>query len=141
MTPYLQAWEAYHATAPDVPWDDFLTFFLHHGCLVNTPEVFICCRAVRVDLPDEAHNRFSPLQFTGEADCWNVWLAAGRLDFLLHLAGRNPLPWVSFNRRDEDRVRRVTLARFLRHEKAENAENRNSPATTATTAASKCHGQ
>lgn len=132
MSPYRRAWQAWHSLgAPAIGWDELLTFFLHHGCVVNTPQAFILCRALPVDLADEAHNALLPLQFTQPADCWNVWLAAGRLDFLLHLAGTDPLPWVSFSRRGEARIRRQPLRQLLRHARSENPQTA-APAAAAT---------
>lgn len=132
MTPYLRAWHAWHALGePAIPWNELLTFFLHHGCVVNTPAAFILCRALPVGLADEEHNRLSPLQFTHEADCWNVWLAAGRLDSLLLLGAKRPLQWVSFSRRGESRIRRVKLATLIRHAQPENSQTAGPAATAA----------
>ena len=132
MNPYRQAWEAWHADGePPVAWDDLLTFFLHHGVVVSTAEGFLLARRCRVEMEDETLNALFPLQFTGEADCWNVWLAAGRLPFLLHLASRHPLPWVAFCR-DGGRLRRYRTAAIQRHDQAQSAQ-------AATASSSACH--
>jgi hypothetical protein len=135
VSPYLQAWETWHADGPPpVAWDELLTFFLHHGVVISTAEGFLLARRCRVDQTDAELDALSPLQFRGAADCWNVWLAAGRLPFLLHLASRHPLPWVAFCR-DGGRLRRYRTAAILRHDQAESP----SPAT-ASPAACHVHG-
>lgn len=132
MTPYLQAWETWHADGdPPVAWDELLTFFFHHGAVVSTAEGFLLARRCRVGMADEELNALSPLQFTGEADCWNVWLAAGRLPFLLHLASRHPLPWLAWCR-DGGRLRRYRTHSLLRYDQATQ-----SPEAAATSAATR----
>jgi len=135
-TPYARAWAAWHADGPPpVAWDELLTFFFHHGAVVSTDEGFMLARPCQVEMPAAALNALSPLQFTGDADCWNIWLAAGRLPFLLHLARKHPLPWVCFCRRGQDRLRRYRTTDLLaRHDQAENART-----TAARTAASDQH--
>lgn len=134
MTPYRQAWEAWHAEGePPVAWDDLLTFFFHHGAVVSTAEGFLLARPCRADMADEEINALLPLQYAGDPDCWNVWLAAGRLPFLLHLASRHPLPWVCWCR-DGGRLRCYRTAAILRHDQAQS-----STAPAATAAARVCH--
>lgn len=131
MNFYRQAWDKWHADeVPPVAWDELVTFFLHHGAVVSTAEGFLLARPCQVSMSDEEINTLSPLQFTGEPDCWNVWLAAGRLPFLLHLASRHPLPWVCFCR-DGGRLRRYRRNHLLRYDKA--AETTEAAGTCAAT--------
>jgi Zn-finger nucleic acid-binding protein len=108
----------------DPEWHELIAHFLNTPghALVNVPGAFILARQVNHTWPDMAHDTLSPLQYPGEPDCWNVWLAAGNLDALLIVAQAHPLEWLSYNRRAEQRVRRVKLQTILRRHDAKNAQ-------------------
>lgn len=137
MNPIHQARALWHSMGePEIDWDELLEFFLAEGAVVSTPEVFLLARPTLVALPDIAQNAFSPLQFHGPPDCWNVWLAAGRLDLLLELAHAHPLPWVSFSRRGSDRLRRYRLSTLVaRHALAQTPQDGRPATAAAATAA------
>lgn len=139
--PYKTAWELWHEQPCSrvLPWDDLLTWFFHYGAAVITEDAFLLARPLPVDAPDDVHNQLLPpedaLQFPTAANCWNVWLAVGRLDFLAVLASRRPMPWVSFCRHNQARVRRYPLQLLLR--KYDHPEN--AATTAAATAACDQH--
>ena len=128
MTPYIRAHHTWHSNGtPAIAWNDLLTWFLHNGVLWSTPEGFLLARPALMKWPDAVHNTLSPLTMTDSPDCWNVWLAAGSLAPLLHLAKTSPLPWVSFCRRGGERLRRYPIRRL--HDLAQDSQD-SGPAAT-----------
>lgn len=133
MNAYQQAFETWESQGEEgIQWNDLLSYFLNDpdSALVSTPDSFVLARRIHHGATDEEQNRLSPLQYQGALDCWNVWLAAGRLDSLLLLLKTHPLPWISYCRRGKSTVRRVKLETLLRHE----------PQSTTSTAASTAPG-
>ena len=50
MSPYLQAFDAYHAAGePFIPWTDALDFHLQHGATFSSSRLFLMARPVRMD--------------------------------------------------------------------------------------------
>jgi hypothetical protein len=129
MTPYAQAWILYHSFGrPGVSWADVVGAHFHHGAVVSTDGAFVMARRVNAADADAIH--LSPLEYREDGDCWMIWIAAGRLESLLALLEAHPTEWVSYQRRDSERLRRVKTARFLRHVLAESP----APAAPATAA-------
>ena len=122
MSPYLQAFELYHAQGPPAyPWTLAMDVLLQYGAVISTERVFIAGRRLRVDDADEVHRVLSPLESPPGADCWNIWIAAGSLPSLADLAPWIGLPWVSYFRRGGGRLYRMPISRFLsRHALTEN---------------------
>ena len=121
MRPYDQAWEEYHRYGPPGwPLHEVLAAHLHHGAVVCTEDAYILAR--RVNHADGAAFHLSPLQWRAGGDCWMVWLAAGRLESLVALLDAYPSVWVSFQRRDSMRLRRILTADFRRHVLAQNPQ-------------------
>jgi len=107
-SPYLRAFHAWHSQgAPSIPWNDLLTWFLHHGALISTPDAFLLARRLPASAPASHHLLLpsSPLHSPADCDCWNIWLAAGNLRHLLTCATLDPLPYVSYCRRGSDQLR------------------------------------
>lgn len=111
MSPYLSAFDAYHAGGPPViPWTTALDWHLQAGVVVSTAHLFLMARRVIAAWPDADH--VSPRCAPAAGDCWHVWAAAGPLGEILAEARRHaPLPWVSFQRRT-GRVHRWRLERL-----------------------------
>jgi len=123
MSPYTTAWSTWHSQGrPVISWEELIAHFFCFGVVISTPDAFILARPMRADDSDTEHLRLSRLQSPPDADCWNVWLAAGRLTTLLALHDQRPLPWISFCRRGEDRIRRVEFARLARHALTEDSQ-------------------
>lgn len=102
MTPYERAVSAHEADPDNDPFADVLAAHLVGGVVVSTPDVFFLARPVDTrgeqDLFDYAWCQFA------DPDCWHCYLAAGDLRGL----GRYmpyPLPFISFVRRKELRIR------------------------------------
>lgn len=128
MNPYLQAHEEYHRYGvPGWSWDEILTEHLHHGAMVATDEAFILARKVRREWPQERLFDLSEVESSPQADCWMVWIAAGRLDSLLWLSRSCQLHWVAFTRRDSNRLRFYRLHQLLRHGFPENSKTDSTP--------------
>jgi len=124
-------------SGPDPPansFDDVLNWHLHTpgAVVISLPSAFLLARPVIAFAPDLAHLTLSPLESSAPADCWHVCSAAGDLSALLCLAEMHPLPWVSFCRHGQARVRRYRLNELLRHGQPESTKNpRASTAPTA----------
>lgn len=124
MTPYLQAWEAYHARGePWTPWTVALDWHLQHGIVIATPRAFLMARAVPSAADDSAHLTLRPPHGTDVLDCWHVWAAAGDLGALLDIAAAHPLPWISWSRRG-----RLPLTRVRHGQLTETAARHQAPA-------------
>ena len=124
MTPYLQAWEAYHALGtPWTPWTHALDFHLQHGLVIATDRAFLMARRVPSAADDHTHLTLSPPHATFGADCWHVWAAAGDLGALLAIAAAYPLPWISWSRRG-----RLPLTRVRHGQLTETARRFQAPA-------------
>jgi hypothetical protein len=114
MNAYEQAWDAYHRYGePGWPFHEVLAEHFRRGVVVCLPDAFVMARRVNVSDPDEFH--LSPLESRPAGDCWMVWLAAGRLASLAALMEVHLAEWVSFQRRDCQRLHRVSTAIILRH--------------------------
>jgi hypothetical protein len=99
MSPYLSAYEAYHAAGePYIPWTDALDFHLQHGLVISKPEVFLMARRVVMAWPDEVQVSFR-IADAAEADGWHVWSAAGPLRKLLGIAEEVGARAAAFQRR------------------------------------------
>jgi hypothetical protein len=112
--PYLLAHQAWHRHGPPtLAWNELLTLHLHHGILINTPEVFACIMPVpshwsdaqifdiqnstfNIQHPPSSssiqHSTFNiqhspphptPPPLPARRDLAMVWLAAGRWELLL----------------------------------------------------------
>lgn len=118
-SPYLSAFDLWKTQTP-FPWADLIDTAAQAGVLVCTPEMFL---AAMPDIREEAGQTLSPLQYPEEADCWHVWIAAGRPDAMRTLArlAPKPLPWVTWHRRD--RLVSLKWETVIRHAhvQAENA--------------------
>ena len=125
---------AWHST-PDPPntFAEILDFHLSTpgAVVISLPDSFLMARPVIAAQP-ETHLHFtSPLQSPPIADCWHVASAAGSVRALLMLAHRHPLPWVSYCRHGQDRIRLHQLHTLLRHGLPEISKTpRTSPATS-----------
>ena len=145
MSPYLLAHHAWHRYGPPtLPWNDLLTLHLHHGILINTPDVFACIMPVFSHWSDEQIFNLQPSTFNlqpspphptplaspSPPDLAMVWLAAGRWELLLTARSvlAPSLQGVAFTRRNSHRLRRYSLEDLARHGIPQNA-------TTAATAA------
>jgi hypothetical protein len=121
MNAYEQAWDAYHRYGePGWPFHEVLAEHFRRGVVVCLPDVFVMARRVNVSDPDEFH--LSPLESRPDGDCWMVWLAAGRLASLAALMKLHSAEWISFQRRDCQRVRKVSTAILLRHGLSESSQ-------------------
>jgi len=130
MNAYEQAWDAYHRYGePGWPFHEVLAEHFRRGVVVCLPDVFVMARRVNVSDPDEFH--LSPLESRPDGDCWMVWLAAGRLASLLALEAIHSGQWISFQRRDGYRLRRVPTSILRRHV----AESSQATASAADTSA------
>lgn len=117
MSPYLTAFEKYHIDGPPAySWREVMEFHLQFGAVIATPGAFIMARRVWAGSPPEVQLSLSPLQSLEEGDCWHVWAAAGSLEALAMIADHHRVPFVSFLRRADLRLRILPLARLLRHE-------------------------
>lgn len=124
MTPYLQAWEAYHARGePWTPWTVALDWHLQHGLVISTDRAFLMARRVPSAADDHTHLTLSPPHATFGADCWHVWAAAGDLRALLAISAAYPLPWISWSRRG-----RLPLTRVRHGQLTETARRFQAPA-------------
>lgn len=110
MNPAFQAAEVYRSEPSSHTFWEVLDFYLAHGWVHSTPDFFVMGRPVSREWPDEVivdpiHNE--EFELTKRHDCWHIALMAGDL-----VAARNmlpfPLPFVSFERRNE--------LRFYRHD-------------------------
>lgn len=114
MTPYELAWHGYHRYGePGWSWEEVVGLHFRHGVVVSLPDAFILARRVWVNDSDEVHA--SPLEWAADGDCWMVWAAAGRLQSLAVMVDAYPSGWLSFQRRDCERIRRIRTSDFLRH--------------------------
>jgi len=137
LSPYLLAYQAWHRHGPPtLPWNDLLTLHLHHGIVINTPEVFACIMPVFSSWSDQRifdiHHP-TPLASPSPPDLAMVWLAAGRWELLLtarSVLGPS-LQGVAFTRRNSHRLRRYSFAHLARHGLPQNA--------TTTAAAAAAH--
>lgn len=108
MTPYLSAFDAYHAHGkPFTPWTVALDWHLQHGVVIARPDAFLMARRVASAAEDGEHLTLRPPHGTEVLDCWHVWAAAGDLRALLDFAAADPLPWLSWCRRGRLPLRRV----------------------------------
>lgn len=125
---------AWHST-PDPP-NTFAEILDYHlstpgAVVISMPDAFLMARPV---LSSEPHTHLlftSPLQSPPIADCWHVASAAGSVRALLILAERHPLPWVSFCRHGQERIRLYRLHTLLRHGLPEISQNPRAAATAA----------
>ena len=133
MTPYAQAWEAYHSHGrPTWAFHEVVAEHFRCGVVISKADCFVLAR--RVDAADGDGFHLSPLDFRPGGDCWMIWLAAGKLGALLALLEDHRTEWVSYTRGASNRVRRVRTEQFLRHESE-------SPEATAARSASRIiHG-
>ena len=115
MTPYLAAFEAYHARGtPWTPWTVALDWHLQHGLVIATPAAFLMARPVCSAADDGDHLTLSPPHGTAYLDCWHVWAAAGDLCALMDIAAAYPLPWISWSRRGRLPLTRVRHGQLTR---------------------------
>ena len=128
-TPYLSALDLWRNLTP-YPWLDLIDTCAQAGVLVCTPEVFL---AAMPDCKAEAGETLSPLQYPEEADCWHVWLAAGKPDAMRTLArlAPYPLPWITWHRRG----RLVSLKWETIHRHAHGIQTENAANARASSAA------
>lgn len=111
---YSLAWEAYHRYGtPGWAFHEVLAAHLRNGVVISLPDSFLMARRVMRSDPDWFH--LSPLESRADGDCWMVWLAAGSMESLSVMAETYPLEWVSYQRRDSMRLRRVKTADIFRH--------------------------
>ena len=112
MSPYLQAFDAYHAAGePFIPWTDALDFHLQHGATFSSSRLFLMARPVRMD----ATHQHPTLSAFPKGDAWHVWSAAGNLRDILRLEAvqqLHPSTLITFQR--GARGNRIH-ARELRH--------------------------
>ena len=112
MSPYEQAMEVY-AREPSVRTFD-LDLQLHHrhGFVFSTPEFFIMGRAVVKSAEPRRIVDPTHLWPKAECDCWHIYLMAGD-----HRAAWSimpwPLPWFSFERKNELRLYPVSRIKRL----------------------------
>ena len=123
-------------SSPESPansFDDVLNWHLNTpgAAVVALPSAFLLARPVRAAAPDIEHLTLSPLESSQACDCWHVCSAAGDLSALLCLAEMHPLPWVSFCRYGQARVRRYRLNELLRHGQPKSTEDPRTPASTS----------
>jgi len=108
------------------PWNEVVSFHLHHGTVIARPDCLLLVRPVISADPD-THEILTPLQSPQLADCWHVWLAVGNLAESLRMAALDPLPFVSWFRRGKLRIH--PFSSLARHDQAENANARTRAAT------------
>lgn len=131
MNPYLQAFEIYHRFGePGFSWREAMEIHLQYGTVISTDTAFIMARRVRSADPDAVHLALSPLQSPVDSDCWNIWVAAGRLDSLLSISEAFPTPWVSYCRRDSTELRRYRTTDLFRHHVFSKSSEADSAPTT-----------
>lgn len=118
MTPFDQARQVYEreACARSFEQDQLLHYL--HGFVFSTPTYFIMGRPVDKDAPpalivNPAHSFDRRV-----VSCWHVYLASGDLAAAWPVLPW-PMPWVSFERRNElrfypmERIRRLSLGDAL----------------------------
>ena len=104
ITPFEQAHDFHAGLRSKWQFHQVIEKHALHGYVVITPTVFWLARRVWHDWPDD---RLCDLYEVAEdGDCWHVWLAAGDWsgwqDWI-----PTWLPWVSYHRRGQLRVRRL----------------------------------
>jgi hypothetical protein len=117
MTPYLAAWEKYHADGvPGVAWRVAMEYHLQHpqAGVVSNPAGFVMARLVMADDPPAVLWDLSRLESRKGLDCWHVWAAAGSLKALGLIAVMHRAPFVSFHRRADMHPRVYRLDRLFR---------------------------
>lgn len=120
MSPYLQAFDAYHAAGePFIPWTDALDFHFQHGAIISNADSFLMARQVPFGLLEQHPTLTHWPHLDPDSPAWHVWSAAGQLDSLLDLADRHKLPGhalITFQRgARSNRVHRMTLGAIRRH--------------------------
>ncbi len=107
MNPYLTAHAAYVAEDRDVDWTTALDVHFQRGVVISLPDVFLLARPV--DWLAEDADHLSLDHWMPGSDAWHVWAAAGSVPRLLQIAREQGAHQVSFQRRDEGRLRRYHL--------------------------------
>jgi hypothetical protein len=110
MTPWEQAIAIYDSEPCFRTFDEDLRLHLRHGFVFSTPEFFVMGRAVwRCAHPDDVCD---PATKFDVADCWHVHCMAGDMAKAWGILPY-PLPFVSFQRKNELRVYRLDDLRRL----------------------------
>lgn len=109
MSPFEQAVDVYRREPCARSFIEDFEAHLLHGWIFSTPAIFLMARPVRSDSPVDVV--LNPFSLPDDPDTWHVWLAAGNWREALRLAPF-PLPWVSFERRNQ--LRRYAWNRILR---------------------------
>lgn len=110
MTPYLQAYATYISNNADreLTWTESLDLHFQRGAVISTPSAFVIARPVDSAWPDELHP--DPFHIASRSSpTWHVWAAAGKLSALLAIAHAHGVREVTYQRRDNLRLRRLSL--------------------------------
>jgi len=111
VSPYLLAYDAYHAghRRPAYTWTDALEFHLQHGALLATPSYFVLARPVLRSTSPEDQLALRIINVPAPPEAWHIWAAAGNLRDLREAAHRHGARWVTFQRRDQQRLHTLRL--------------------------------
>lgn len=109
MTPYLRAFEAYHADNPnpEVPWTVAIDIHLQRGHVTSTDRVFLLAREVAPDADAETLEDLS--HHVPGSNCWHVWIAAGSVAECLKIAGHHGAERVTWHRFRGGKTRRFRV--------------------------------
>jgi hypothetical protein len=117
VNPYPEAKRVYQQELCVRSFEVDLDMHLRHGWVYSGPELFIMARPVRRDAPAELVVCPSAWWPSSECDTWHVYLFAGDLSKLeRHMPF--PLPWISFERKNELRFYALGEMSRLANEKA-----------------------
>lgn len=107
MSAYLSAHALYTDGDREVTWTEALDFHHQCGVVLSTPTVFVMARPVMMTWPDELHHTLTIAP--SSADGWHVWAAAGDLPKMFEFAKEIGARQISFQRRDDARVRKYKM--------------------------------
>jgi hypothetical protein len=114
MSPYLRAFEAYHADnpSPAVPWTVAIDLHLQRGHVTSTDRVFLLAR--EVDPNADAETLEDLNHYVPGSNCWHVWIAAGSVVECLKIARRHGAGKISWHRFHSRFTRRFELKRVTK---------------------------
>ncbi|CAN5767085.1 hypothetical protein BH09VER1_BH09VER1_45620 [soil metagenome] len=110
-TPLDQILSLYEETNSPRTFTDDLAAHLHHGIVINTPEVLILARPVPSHAPVEHINNPDHAFPAETCDTWYIYAHAGNLRTALNYFP-HPLPYLAFERANQNGLRFLPLARF-----------------------------